>query len=314
MRARATQLANVVFWVVVVAGTLRYVFPKWREFGLSSRLLSLDLGWIAGSLLVFTLQLLVLFLLWRTVLRLLGAAPRTRSLFRAFGFSLLPKYVPGKVLGSGLRVGLTAKAGVSYPVAIGSLVWEVGFALSSSGLITMFGLALGVTRELEPTSRWMFWVFPLALLAGLILLRIPRLRSTAETWAHLGAIARNPVGVVALFVGYLCTWLLYTTAHWMVAQAIAPVPLDQAIPLLVALATSWTIGFLSFFAPAGLGVREGTLFIFARGLMGSPAALLFVTLSRLVILVAEVLITLVAALIRDSGAQCPSNTADTRRR
>src|SRR6476469_9317352 len=287
MRARATQLVNAAFWVLFVIATLRYVLPKWTDFGLSSRLTSLHMGWIAGAMLVFALQLLALFTLWCAVLRLLGGRASRRSLFRAFGLSLLPKYVPGKVLGLGLRTRLTARAGVSYPVAVGSLVWEVGFALSTSGVITIFGLALGVSRELEPAAGWLLRAFPLAAIVGLLALCIPRLRNTAESWVHLGAAVRNRVGVASLFVGYLCTWLLYMAASWMIARAIGPFPPNQVAPLLVALAASWAIGFLSFFAPAGLGVREGVLFIFARGLMGSAAALLFVTLSRLVIFLVE---------------------------
>lgn len=296
MRARATQVINFAFWVVVVVATIRYVLPKWREFGLSSRLSSLEWGWIAGAIVIFAFQFLALFTLWLAVIRLLGGRTSIRSLFRAFGLSLLPKYVPGKVLGPGLRARLTAKAGVSYPVAVGSLIWEVGFALSSSLVITVAGLALGVSRELEPAARWMLPAFPVVAIAGLVALRIPRLRKTAETWTHLGVAVRNRIGVVSVFIGYACTWLLYMTAHWMVAQAIAPFPPNQVFPLLVALAASWAIGFMSFFAPAGLGVREGALFIFARGLMGPAAALLFVTLSRLVIFAVEVMLTLVAAL------------------
>ena len=53
---------------------------------------------------------------------------------------------------------------------------------------------------------------------------------------------------------------------------------------------------LSVFTPAGLGVREGVLFLFVRGWMGSASAMLFVVLSRLLAFAVEVLLTLVAAL------------------
>jgi hypothetical protein len=44
-------------------------------------------------------------------------------------------------------------------------------------------------------------------------------------------------------------------------------------------------------------VREGVLFLFARGPMGAPMALLFVTLSRLVMFVVEALLTLGALAV-----------------
>jgi len=65
---------------------------------------------------------------------------------------------------------------------------------------------------------------------------------------------------------------------------------------------------LSVFTPAGLGVREGLLFLFVRGWMGSASAMLFVVLSRLLAFAVEVVLTLVAALgppARELAASTP---------
>jgi hypothetical protein len=98
--------------------------------------------------------------------------------------------------------------------------------------------------------------------------------------------------------------MLVTLAHWSLAHAIAPLPAGQLFSLMVALSTSWAVGMLTFFAPAGLGVREGVLFLFARGWMGTSNALLFVTLSRLCSLLAEALLTLTGAVM--SSTRLPS--------
>jgi uncharacterized membrane protein YbhN (UPF0104 family) len=100
--------------------------------------------------------------------------------------------------------------------------------------------------------------------------------------------------VLGLLVLYVCAWLPGLLAHWLLARAIAPVPSGEAFALLVALCASWAVGMLSIIAPAGLGVREGVLYVFVQSWMTSPEALLFVTLSRLLAFLVEVILTLAA--------------------
>jgi hypothetical protein len=293
-RSRILQLGNLAFWALVVVAGIRYVVPRWREFELSSRLSALSPAWLVGAILVLLLQYLAVFALWRRVLRVLGGAAPLGALYRAFGLSLLPRYIPGRLLGPGLRAGLAAAGGISYPVVVGSLVWEMGLSLAVATAITAVGIGAGIAHEFEPAARWLALAVLVLAVAGLVASVVPRVRSLLAIWLHPRAAWRQPMAVGALFLGYIGSWLLYAAAHWMLAQAIGPFPGNQAIPLLVALAASWTLGALSLFAPAGLGVREGALFLFAKGPMGVPAALLFVTLSRLVIFTVEVLLTLAA--------------------
>jgi hypothetical protein len=308
-RARGLQLANLAFWLSVAVASIGYVAPKWRQFQLSSRLSQLGPAWLAGAILLLLSQYLAVFQLWRRVLDLLGAAAPAGPLYRAFALSLLPRYVPGKVLGSGLRTALTAAAGVSYPIAVGSLFWEIGLTLTAATAITGLGIVAGVSRQLGPAGRWLALAAVATVIAGLVATLMPRVRALVVTWLHPGTALRRPAAVGVLFAGYLGGWILYTAAHWMLARALGPFPASQAVPLLVALAASWTLGALSLFAPGGLGVREGLLFLFARGAMGVPTALLFVTLSRLLIFAVEVALTLVAwvSVPRRAVAVSPSD-------
>ena len=45
---------------------------------------------------------------------------------------------------------------------------------------------------------------------------------------------------------------------------------------MVAVSTSWALGFVSVFAPAGLGVREAVLYFFVNNWMEQTDAILFV--------------------------------------
>lgn len=293
-RSRGLQLANLAFWLLVAVASIGYVVPKWRQFQLSSRLSHVDPAWLAGAILLLLSQYLAVFQLWRRVIDVLGGAASAGPLYRAFALSLLPRYVPGKVLGTGLRTALTGAAGVPYPIAVGSLFWEMGMSLATATVITAIGIVAGASRELDPGGHWLALAALATVVVGLVASLVPRVRTLIDTWLHPGAVRRRPAAVAALFAGYLGGWILYAAAHWMLARALGPFPASQAVPLLVALAASWTLGALSLFAPAGLGVREGLLFLFARGTMGAPTALLFVTLSRVLMFAIEVVLTLVA--------------------
>jgi hypothetical protein len=102
--------------------------------------------------------------------------------------------------------------------------------------------------------------------------------------------------ILVLVGGYTVAWMILTLAHWCIARAIGTMPSGHIRSLLVALCVAWGAGMMSVIAPAGLGVREGVLFLFARDWLGSANALLFVSLSRVLTLAAEVCLTGVAAL------------------
>jgi hypothetical protein len=290
-RSRILRLANLAFWLVVAAAGIGYVAPKWRQFQLSSRLLELDFAWLMGAVLLLLVQYFIVFQLWRRVIEILGAAAPFAPLYRAFALSLLPRYVPGKLVGSGLRTALSAAAGVMYPVAVASLIWEIGLNLAAATAITAFGVVFGVSRDLQPAGHWLMLAALATVVIGILASLVPGVRRLMTNWLHTRAARQHPGLVAMLFAGYLGGWVMYAAAHWMLARALGSFSAGQAIPLLVALAASWTLGVLSLFAPAGLGVREGALFLFARGTMGGPTALLFVALSRLLIFAVEAVLT-----------------------
>ncbi len=110
-------------------------------------------------------------------------------------------------------------------------------------------------------------------------------------WLGLPQLVGQPFWLVVFFGLYGASWLTYGFSHWLLANAITPLGADVLLPLSVALAVSWGVGFISVIAPAGLGVREGVLYLFVAGTLSQGQALLFVTLSRLLGFGIEVLLT-----------------------
>jgi hypothetical protein len=107
---------------------------------------------------------------------------------------------------------------------------------------------------------------------------------------------------------YTLNWALFALAFSALGQAILPTPLtmEQLLALMGAFLVSWNIGVFVFFLPAGLGVREVTIVVLLGSLFppGWPATLALV--SRIWVLVGELVCFGVALLLRRSAAVAPA--------
>lgn len=297
----AGVLLQFAFWLVLAYFCVAFLAPKWESLRLSERLGQLGAGWLLGAGGVLAVQYLYVFALWLLLLRRLGSRPRPVQGFRAYALALLPRYMPGKVLAHGVRAALAMQAGVPGPVAASSLIWESLLGLGSAALAAAFGLILGFSGALGEAARWLIVAFVLGSVLFAAAAGIPLVRARWKHWAGINGIATRPL-VIAGFLGlHLGTWVMSGMSHWLLANALALQPLALIFPLTSALATSWGVGVMSVVAPAGLGVREGILYVFIVSVMHDADALLFVTLSRVLAFAVELLLTgawgLIAVLV-----------------
>jgi uncharacterized membrane protein YbhN (UPF0104 family) len=83
------------------------------------------------------------------------------------------------------------------------------------------------------------------------------------------------------------------------------------VQLVAAAAVGWSAGFLTVFVPAGFGVRELSLAYLLTVYSGMPAgdANLVAVLSRMIMIVAELLMLATAFLVRNRAARAAPGTA-----
>ncbi len=301
LRSRFAFALKVIFWALLIYFCLAFLIPKWRALELTTRLTALPADWLLAAGLILLLHYLYLFLLWGLLLRRLGTRPRRSLLFRAYALSLLAKYLPGKVVAHGVRARLALQMDLPGPAVSSSLVWEALLVLGSAALFGLFGFFGPSLAPLHQAARWLILVFGLCG-AGLLALGASGIAGERWTrWIGLPQLAKQPLWLVALFVVYGVSWLTYGLSHWLLLNAITPFPLDSLLPLSVALAVAWGVGFVSVIAPAGLGIREGVLYVFVAGSLSQGQAILFVTLSRLLGFGVELLITAAWGLLSLTG-------------
>lgn len=277
--------------VALIAACARFAWPSLRQLQDSGTLGAFHVQWIVAAAVPVVLHYWVVYRGWILSLHLLGARPDRSTATKAYVLGLLPKYLPGKVAGLGVRGHVVIQGGVHPDAATGSLFLEGALGFASAVAVSAIGLLASPTSELRDASRWLVTAFVAVVGVLGVVSTLPRVGARWKRWTGLGQLASRPsLGLVILLL-YMASWLLPACAHWLLARAISPLPGSMLLPLMMALAVAWGVGAISVFAPAGLGVREGVLFLFVRQWMSDPQAILFVTLSRLLSFGVELLLT-----------------------
>lgn len=289
-KERVLAFVRITLAVLVLAAVAIALRRNWeavseylREVDLLSFVLASALALVSP---VFTL------LGWRVLLADLGsrlALPPSASIFFV---GQLGKYLPGSVWSVVAQTEMGARLGIPRRRTGVVALLAMGMALLTGILVGLPALPLLITRADRHLSGW--WVL-LAVLLALTLLA-PRLLNSGialglrllrrETLEHeLGATA-----VVATSAWFVAAWLSVGASVVVLAHAVAPgAPLTRLVLAGVcgfALASS--VGMFSVVLPAGLGLRDGLLFLLLSTLMPAPAATAVVVISRFLTVVADV--------------------------
>lgn len=299
---KAVKAIVIIALVYFVAAQLA---DSWEEFRAYDWQVS---PWrLAASLALHVLALGIFSLIWRVVIRGFGNIISPTAAFKIAYLSNLGRYIPGKVWQMFGMVYLAKKVGIQEEAAVSSWIVAMVFALSAA-----FSLGLAILlffpEELAPVretfgQRTLWIAMALAVSTSALLIFLPRMVFKPLNIA-LSIVKRSPVkfflkpltGLV-VFSAYFLGWLTYGVAFWLFTNSLTAEPV---IPLWVgvgAFVLAYQAGYLAFFAPAGIGVRELILTAILTPYLGPVAAGLSVA-ARVWNLIAEVGVSLIALKIK----------------
>lgn len=244
---------------------------------------------LTGSILVLLLGYFMSAALWGRMVADLGGPeiPMWRAV-RLFMVANMGRYVPGKVWQIAGLALLAKKEGVSARIATGSAVLGQGFALIGATVLGL-GAFFGPNEEWR-TVGWVgvmvvsvlaLGVFTPAVFGRLLALWF---RVTGEE-APARLQRRSTFGLRWLAF-YTLNWAVYATAFWLLYLSFGDfAPFIQMGP---AFAAGYVAGYLAFFAPAGVGVREAAIIGFLTPAMSIEAATVLAVIARIWTTVVEV--------------------------
>lgn len=268
LRRALLKLAKSGWVLLVFGGVLLVLITNWDTFTAQLRAVA---AWriALAALLLLGGKLLLVELSCQSV-RVTGTRIPYRRMFLINAMSQLAKYLPGSVWQFLGRAGYYAGDGLSAVQITRAMItenlWLVISAFSTGGIA--LSLQTGDSRVLFAPFLLLLWAVIL-----FVLLR----QTPGTTWRV----------VVQVLLLQIAMWSLMGAMLW------ALIPLEAgSIPgfgLLVigALALSWAIGFITIFAPGGLGVREAVLTALLGVAIDPTAALVYAALSRVVWVLVE---------------------------
>ena len=227
--------------------------------------------------------------------------------------SMLAKYVPGGVWTPAARVVAMRRAGVNDAALVtAAMLVEAG--ISAVAGVLVFAISLVWVRGVSGP------VIPIGIFGAVIALLLhPRVFHALATrfLRRFGYRELPPLRastLAGLLVFYAGTWVIGGTGVWLLLRSVGAHPSVSTIVFLGGVsAVGAIVAVLAFFAPSGLGAREGSMYGLMLAITSSGAALSATLLNRVAITLVELLLFLFGALVlrrrRGSRAASPTSAA-----
>ncbi|AZN30864.1 flippase-like domain-containing protein [Flaviflexus salsibiostraticola] len=283
------------FMVAAVAAAVWAVVGNWEEVSDALGRLS---WWVVLLALVISFAFVWLTMLaWRTILNDAGDPVKAGPARRIFFVSQVAKYLPGGVW----NFVAAAEMGTDYDISrrrsvtvlLMSMLVSVLTGLGLASIALVFG-----PSGLIDTYWWVLLVIPVLL----IILYPPVLNVFVNRGLTLlkrdgieKPFSGRAIWVAALWAA--ASWAVAGLQVWLILTGLGNDPALQTYLLtLGGYALAWVVGFLVFFVPAGVGVREVVLGASLAGLVPAGDVVVVVLLSRILFTIADLILGLSSSL------------------
>jgi len=307
---RAAEAAAVT---AVLAFVAAYLAANWRE--VRAYPWELDPGPLAGATGLALLALVLSGGLWAALLRGMGEEVSWREALAVWFLASLARYVPGKVWHISGMAYLARRKGLQAVHAVGASLLVQGLVLVTGTLI----LIATLPAEIAAASGLGVEIGLGLAAAALAALYLSPIFDTAyaKSVALLGQPAppeRLSIRQKLLFgVGAALAWGLYGAAFWLFVEGATgrTLPFAAAVGICVA---GYLAGFLAFFTPGGLGVREGLYALLLGAYLPASVALAVALFHRLWLTSIELALAGGSAALGGRGESPLAGAADARAR
>jgi hypothetical protein len=219
------------------------------------------LGRFLGASVMFAVFLLCFrALAWRAVLKGFGHKLPHFVAARIWATSEMARYLPGAIWQVVGRVYLAKPYGVPGSIISTSQILEICIFLLANSLIAG-GCLLWFGQKMDPHARpWL--ITALALVPGLAMLVHPKIFYGVTNWV-LKRVNKPPIvrrlrgtKLIKLLLWMILGLLWQSLAIYLLVDPVLHLKLAWWWVVAGAYCLAWAAGFLAFWAPGGIGVRE----------------------------------------------------------
>lgn len=291
------------FLILVVIFLARYFYKNSESY----RNLDVSINWavFAGAVGFYFLYKITLASLWHYMTRLNQCGIGYFRAVTAYLYSILGKYIPGKVFMLLARIPAYEEAGAP--------IRKVTICFFLENICTLLGAAflflvslLFFPNDILADYTWatvglvvVFFICINPKIINFFLKIMEKLIHKKDM--QIPITYKQMLKVVLLFIG---NWLIVGIGFYMLAYSIYPIPLSQMLYTAGIFGLSCIIGILAIFAPSGLGVREGILVLGLGLIMPSEYAVIISIISRLWMTVSELALIGIAFVVNQVMERC----------
>lgn len=264
-----------------------YVYANLEQ--LNANPAHIEWKFLAISLLFTILGQLTGYALWMRIATSFNMRTSWSHAGKAWFLSRLGRYIPGKI--SILLIRFNAYEGHSKTKVSAATIIEAYTSLCAASLLLLL-FALISTSSVGPS------ILSASLLL-IVLLTLPHPSVMKLTLRSAGRFL--PIPALDSLPGYrdslgfmathLLAMLLHGSALFMAFNAVGFVQVEHYLLITSAAFIAGLIGMLAVFAPSGIGVREGALFIMLSHAIDPATLLVGVVLIRLIGVASELLLS-----------------------
>ncbi len=292
MKTLHRRIIGIAIVVLIFYFIGRVIYKEWDN--ISGYDWSPHLSWLMLSILVLFFIYLMSACGWTLVLRMIGGKIGWTKGASIFLLSIFGRYIPGGVWSALGRIYLCRLEGIPDSRSSMSVLLEQAYPIVSAGIV--FAISLLFWQDTASAAR----MFPAIILIPIFIIFLHPRPFLAIANPILSRFGKGPVDIslhysnVLILAGYYCLyWIITGIAFYFFIRAFYPLELYY-IPILSGIyAISFTVGYLAFFTPAGLGVREGSLTLLLSLFMPMPVAIGVALLSRLWLIGIELIILVI---------------------
>jgi hypothetical protein len=271
---------KIVFGILVVVFLGWYFWKNWDEF--SEKIRNVNIGVFIFSMLFYFVYKITLASLWHYITKINGCAIKYEKAVTSYLYSILGKYIPGKVFMLAARLGYYKEE--DAPLAKVTVCFFIENICTLLGAAMLFIVSLFFfPNELLNDYKWV----TIALIAAFFVCIHPKiinffLRILGKLFKknlEIPMTYPQMLKVVLLFIG---NWLIVGVGFFILTKSIYPAAeISQLLYCAGIWGVSAIMGILAVFAPSGLGVREGIIVAGLMLIMPEGDAMVVSVVSRL---------------------------------
>lgn len=295
-RKKIIKVVKWIFFILVIYFLSKYLIKNIEDI----KNMDFHINWkiFAGSMLFFFIYKYTLASLWHYITKLNKASIPYFDAVTAYLYSILGKYIPGKVFMLAARIPSYERNGVKgRKVAVCFLLENVCTLLGAAFLfiISLFFFPNEILNEYKWLTLGLILLFFVCInprIINFFLKIVERLTKKEDMVIPISYI--QMIRVVILFI---LNWLIVGIGFYMLVCSIYPIPLTELLYVGGIYGLSAIIGILAIFAPSGIGVREGIIVMGLTLVLPSEYAIIISVISRLWTTIAELILIFIAFTI-----------------